>query len=456
MSLTAKQENELTLSHLLGIEQAAAEKLLDLEVFLNVGELPVAKRLGEEISKVLSRTISRVTLTPEKPTVEIVVGKKETITDAEKLYVNFVDGEFHIGNDFLGFDERPVVHPLLILIVACYVSASALRKALHADKISGDDEIILNFKKLFDYDLDQLSSKVDVGKMHLAGGGAVGNAFLYGLSLLNVKGKLVVADFDSVSDGNLNRCIWFSHDDIGKNKATVLKEKAQKFFPELEIIDFPRTLSESEEKKEDPKWLSRLIVAVDSRRVRRVLQNEVPGEVFDASTTGVEEIVFHFHKRPLADTACLSCVYYLEPVEMAHEKHIAESLGVTVEEVKSGKVSKEAAEKIVQKYPTLKTENLIDLSYDTLFKELCGQFQSELAEGEQVLAPFAFVSILAGAILALETFFRIKVSEHRYNYWRISPWHNPLAQLKRNERPNPKCDFCTSTVKSDTANRIWK
>lgn len=41
-------------------------------------------------------------------------------------------------------------------------------------------------------------------------------------------------------------------------------------------------------------WLKRLIVGVDSPRARRNLQTEVPGEVYDASTTGISEVVVHF------------------------------------------------------------------------------------------------------------------------------------------------------------------
>ncbi len=455
MGLTARQENELTLANLLGISPQLAETLLNIEIFLNIDQKSVlAKSIGGEIEKILSRTINRAGTVPGKPVLEIVIGDTKPTTTAALLYVNFINNEFRISQKPYGFSEAPV-HKLLLLIVACYASALALRKALNPDDIQGDDEIILNFKKLFTYDLGQLDSDVDVGKIFLAGAGAIGNAFLYGLSFLNVRGELIISDFDAVSDGNLNRCIWFEPQDTGKNKATVLKERAQSFFPHLQIVDYTSALNTIADRKENPKWLSKLIVAVDSKRVRRSLQSEVPGEVFDASTTGVEEIVFHFHKRPLVDNACLSCIYYLESDEMAHEKHIAETLSVSIDEIRSGQVTSEASRKIIERYPDLQGRNLIGLSYDTLFKELCGQYKSELAEGAQVLAPFSFVSILAGAILALETFFRIKSGSHKYNYWRLNPWRNPLPDLKRNYPKNPKCDFCGDEVKNKTANQIW-
>ena len=455
MGLTAKQENELTLANLLGINSEQAEKLLDVEVLLNIdAKSELAINIGNEIEKILSRTISNVKREVRKPAVEILIGNVKPMTDGKLLHVNFVNGEFHICSNSLGF-EGGSVHSILATIVSCYASASALRNALNQNDIQGDDEIILNFTKIFPYDLSQLDSEVNIGKVFLAGGGAVGNAFLYGLSFLKVTGELTISDFDTVSDGNLNRCIWFDAGDISKNKAKVLKERAQKLLPKLTITDLPYALDKTEEKNGNPKWLSRLVVAVDSKRARRSLQAEVPGEVFDASTTGVEEIVLHFHKRPLSGNACLSCVYCLEPDELSHEKHIAESLGVGVDETQSGSVSEEASKKIIAKHSNLQGRNLIGLSYDTLFKELCGQHKSELANGEQVLAPFSFVSILAGTILALETFFRIKNNEHKYNYWRLSPWRNPLPELKRNNPKNPKCDFCGDEIKSRVADDIW-
>ena len=45
---------------------------------------------------------------------------------------------------------------------------------------------------------------------------------------------------------------------------------------------------------------------------------------------------------------------------------------------------------------------LIGKAFDSLFRELCAQQALLTPSGEQILAPFAFVSNLAGALLALE------------------------------------------------------
>src|SRR5262249_27665946 len=142
-----------------------------------------------------------------------------------------------------------------------------------------------------------------------------------------------------------------------------------------------------------------LIVAVDSRRARRGLQNEMPRAVFDASTTGITEVVLHVNRIPSAH-ACMSCIYHEAPDDAAHEAHIADSLGVDVAAVRTSFVSPEAALAIATKYPQLHAKDLVGLAYDSVFKELCGKGQLKTATADRVLAPFAFVSVLAGVMLA--------------------------------------------------------
>ncbi|KAJ8135073.1 hypothetical protein OY671_011714, partial [Metschnikowia pulcherrima] len=42
------------------------------------------------------------------------------------------------------------------------------------------------------------------------------------------------------------------------------------------------------------------------------------------------------------------------------------------------------------------------LAYDSSFKESCGKGQSKTGTATRVLAPFGFISVLAGAMLAIE------------------------------------------------------
>ena len=203
-----------------------------------------------------------------------------------------------------------------------------------------------------------------------------------------------------MSSGNLNRQIWFNTDDIRWPKVDRLVMKAQQQFPRLTLVPRQCRLQDLPEKSDGP-WLRRLIVAVDSRRARRELQNEFPGEIFDASTTDIREVVVHHHAQ-LTTQACLSCIYEPDEEEFSREQHIAEHLGVSVEDVRSERISVSAAQSIAARFPALAATNLAGTAYDTLFKKLCAESQLQTPAGRTILAPFAFVSVLAGTLLALE------------------------------------------------------
>jgi hypothetical protein len=202
--------------------------------------------------------------------------------------------------------------------------------------------------------------------------------------------------------------------------------------------------------------LKRLIIAVDSRRARRALQKEFPGEIFDASTTDIREVVVYHNKQP-TEAACLSCIYESDEEELSREAHIAEHLGVAVAEVRSERITSEAADKIVARYPQLEASSLIGLAYDTLFKQLCGQGELKTLEGRRVVAPFAFVSILAGAVLALELARRLGDgnSKRDFNYWRLSPWHGPIARRQLLRPKQLACEFCGNKTLARVNQTLW-
>jgi hypothetical protein len=199
--------------------------------------------------------------------------------------------------------------------------------------------------------------------------------------------------------------------------------------------------------------LQKLIVGVDSRRARRNLQSEIPGEVFDASTTGIDEVVVHHNHQPLNGKACLGCIYYKEDEELAHEKHVAETLGVSVNQVTQLFIDEVASIAIKKKYPFL-TINLVGLPYDMLFKQLCGEGKLITEGDKQVLAPLAFVSSLAGALLALIVAENI-LKHGVYNYWRVSPWCTPNYRLKQMTAACMNCEFCNDHLFQKAIARIW-
>jgi len=68
----------------------------------------------------------------------------------------------------------------------------------------------------------------------IAGAGGLGSNCAVALARVGV-GRLIIADFDVVSENNLNRQYYF-YDQIGKNKTTAIKENILRINPTAEVI----------------------------------------------------------------------------------------------------------------------------------------------------------------------------------------------------------------------------
>src|SRR4029077_2598499 len=129
----------------------------------------------------------------------------------------------------------------------------------------------------------------------------------------------------------------------------------------------------------------------------------------------------HHHRQPTGK-ACLSCIYAPDEEEYSREHHIAEHLGLAVDDVRCERISIPAARVIAARFAQLSADELVGMSYDTLFKRLCAESLLSISSGRQIFAPFAFVSVLAGTLLALELVRRLApgAGVTGFNYWRIS------------------------------------
>ncbi len=459
--MTRKSENAATLSSLLGITDEEAANLLEVPISITVDESDrTGRALAHELAKLLSRTVTSVEINPKEHTasIEVVIGAAWPKT-SHILPVTVTEGEIQIGGSAARKECSSEIASVVPLIAACYTAGMALKAALGDSFVlpgpSPTEGMVISIADILGEDQSWIERETLFSDTYLAGAGAIGNGFLYGLSHFRPVGTLTIVDPDKVSDGNTNRCILFQDEDIPHPKALRLAKNAQSMFPFCELLPEEATIQQLGKRK-DGRWLYRLIVAVDSRRARRSLQNEIPGEVFDASTTGAVECVLHHHKQP-TELACLACVYHEAPDELARERHIAELLGVDIELVKQHYVTPEAAQQITQKYPNIPQQELAGQAYDSLFKALCGEQRLKTAENRQVLAPFAFVSVLAGVLLAIDVVRRLSQDDDapNFNYFRLSPWAPPVQDLRQERPRNIACEFCSQQVLLETARRIW-
>lgn len=461
MKMTAKKENLKTLAAALGIVEDEAEILLNASILItfNSGE-ETGRLLATELELLLKRTVEKATCdesVARLPNIEVVIGNAKPRSGAKNIFVEISKSKIAISEIPKPKSDSVSLHPSLSLLGACYTAAKVLACYLgEAFPYKVDEPLVLDFQELFQDDMHMLHEPIDLETVYLAGAGAVGNGFIYGLRHFDVRGEIHVVDPKIVKDGNLNRCMFFNKEDLDLPKAEQLCKNAQTFFNTVKLVPRSSDLRELPEKSSGP-WLKRLVVTVDSRRARRNLQTEIPREVYDASTTGIQEVVLHFNNQPSGEKACLSCIYEQERDELAREGHVAEVLGVGVEKVQEAFIDPKTAKMIADKYPELEAGTIVNMAYDSLFKQLCGQGQLTTAADNQVLAPFAFVSVLAGVMLAVEMVRRVRkgTASEPFNYWRLAPYNAPVVRGRSIRKKIDGCEFCGGSTMPKVVKALW-
>ena len=450
MNEKALKENKLTLQRLLHLNEESSKKILGSSILVSVN--PKYNRLQEYLVTILKRTFEKVHTSPDESVIyncEIFCSESERKTKVAFVHLGEADRKIIISSVTLNSTLPDNLHSFIYYLVACYSGAVVL-KTIFTDLKENCSEIFLDYRSLIKNE-KILSKSFDAGHIYMAGAGAIGNSFLYALSNFNVEGTLSICDPDIISGGNLNRCLFFEDSDIDKNKVDVLSKKAQPLFKNLKIIPIPFELGKVPNRP-DGEWLKKLVVGVDSRRARRNLQQELPFEVFDASTTGIAEVVV-YHGKVGSNGSCLGCIYKREIQEEAHEEHIAEALGVTIGHIRKQFIDTESAALIATKYH-IKQKELLGIPFDTVFKQLCGEGRLMTETNLQVLAPLAFVSALAGGLLALR-FLEEHFNLGQYNYWRISPWSEMNFRLQQNRMKDLECEICNGPDYQKAIKEFW-
>ena len=118
-------------------------------------------------------------------------------------------------------------------------------------------------------------------------------------------------------------------------------------------------------------------------------------------------------------------------------------------------ISSSAAVKISALHPRVEASAIEGMAYDSLFKQLCAEQVLRTPEGRQVLAPFAFVSSLAGALLVVEIL-RHKAGLANTNYWQVNPWGAPIGRLRTLRPRFPTCEFCSRPHFQAVVDNLWR
>jgi molybdopterin/thiamine biosynthesis adenylyltransferase len=461
MNSAQHRENIRSLASILGIGEEDAAPLLAARIQISWNESDVCGRvLGEYTAAMLSRTFETVGTTyrpAHAVQYELVINNAVPISDsAVFLYATVDEHGLYCGIEPHAKERVPDPTPrILLLLSACFCAAQVASYVLRLPlgRVT-QDGVELDFALWPAVKGVAWERTTDLGKCQLAGAGAVGNALLYALQFLPVKGEIAIFDPKKITGGIVNRCLWFDPEDIGFGKATTLARKANNSFKDVTFSPYEATAQGA--RAEYGNEFNCLLVGVDSRLSRRQLQSELPYEVFDASTTGVEEVVFH-HNVLFTGQACLACIYNETDAERRFESHVAETLNVTLEDVATGFISIEAARRICTRYPHLDSLSIVGVAFDSLFKQLCSTQMLVTVEQKQVLAPFAFVSQLAGTVQAIEMFLRRQDPSRgaSFNYWRVNPWRGIVTDLQQIRPSRGNCALCSQEQYKFVATTLW-
>lgn len=164
-------------------------------------------------------------------------------------------------------------------------------------------------------------SDIDVGTVHLAGCGAVGEAAVAALATLRVRGTLVAVDHEKIDEGNLQRYVLALDDDVGRPKTNLI-DRALKG-SRLKVRKVPTRWGDDD--RSGP-GAETVLVAVDSKRDRVGVQASLPRVIYNAWTQP-GEAGFSRHER-FGEDPCLACLYWPRRAQPSYSQLIAEALEV--------------------------------------------------------------------------------------------------------------------------------
>lgn len=438
-------QNALMLARLLGEDAPdQAFTLLGVEIEISFDYDHVEQRLfAQELQAQLRRTIATVRLNArEIPCIEVGIQG-----GARLCWVSLSRTRTTISSSPPLVETFEAPDGPTRIIGASYACAFAVARIVNRpEQLSTPDPLVVERSSLPSLNT---AGPVDLGECWLLGAGAVGCAVLWALRDLPVLGRLHVVDPKRVTPGNLNRQILFNESDVNHSKADAAVARGKTLLPALELVPHVKTFQAAFVGQP----VARVLVALDSREVRQEVQRELPTEVFDASTTGAIEVLFHYN-HVSEQRACLECVYPTRADKLAQSRHMAEGLGLTLDEVQASFISVELAEKLAANFPHLVIDELIGRAISSVYRENCAAAVLRAPGGEQFLAPFAFVSILAGTLLVMHLVSRLQGIAAPYNLWPVSAWAPPFLHARELRGQRAGC-FCTSSAYRRVADRSW-
>ena len=315
-----------------------------------------------------------------------------------------------------------------------------------------------------------LPQHTNIGTVHLAGGGAIGEAAVAALAQLPLAGTIVAVDPEPVDLGNLQRYVLTTDADEGAEKSQLIARA----FKNTDVDVVPVTTPWGDDERSGV-GAETVLTALDSPRDRIAVQASLPRTIYNAWTQ-TDDIGVSRHEG-FGNDPCLACVYWPRGKAPSHSERIARELGehelrVLCYMAAKAPVGRPLAPQELNESlrlhkpadaPSWLERSLLDdvaertgldpaqlsdyreLTIEFLHRDgVCGELLRRAGESEgrdeTVSVPLAHQSALAGALLAL-TFFiarspelvahRPTLTQARYDVLSSNPQQLPQPSTRR-------------------------
>jgi ThiF family len=195
--------------------------------------------------------------------------------------------------------------PLAAMAAACLAVGEVFRSLFgpELDHARRDpDPFELNLVTLGDWsDTPPLPGPVELGVVHLAGCGAIGQATAAALRELDVRGELIAVDPERVDLGNIQRYALALLADVGRTKVDII----EKAFAHHPLVVTPVATVWGADARTEPGQRT-VLAALDTRQGRVELQASLPREAFNAWTQP-EDVGVSRHQA-FGEQPCLACL----------------------------------------------------------------------------------------------------------------------------------------------------
>ena len=277
-----------------------------------------AREARDEIRALASRINPRIDLSGQA-TIETVIGKAQPRWKTTRTV--FAGSE--------GWTARLSTHspqrcgasnnPFGAGLAACLAAAEVFRHVfLPGAELDGEREMAI--PNVGEWAIENGDIDGNVGRLVLAGAGAIGNAAAWALSRTRVGGAIEIVDHESVDLGNLQRYILADRDDEKSAKAPLV---AGGFNGKLRATPHSCTIADFLQEKGHK--VDNLLLALDSAKDRCAAQASLPHRVANAWTQPGDMGV---SSHDFLEGACVNCLYLPDGKQKNEDQIIAESFGV--------------------------------------------------------------------------------------------------------------------------------